>query len=103
MNSYSSLLQQGHGQDTLSDTVWLMTFFESASLIGSQVLANWLLGSNPEKGIASSYSAATFMAMIGIMFVSKGWKEKKFANTNLFIFDNYPCLETERKDRGGKG
>lgn len=75
MNSYSSLLQQGHGQDTLSDTVWLMTFFESASLIGSQVLANWLLGSNPEKGIASSYSAATFMAMIGIMFVSKGWKE----------------------------
>lgn len=30
-------------------------------------------------------------------------KEKKFANTNLFIFDNYPCLETERKDRGGKG
>ncbi|KAG8642687.1 molybdate-anion transporter [Manihot esculenta] len=67
--------KQGHGQDTLSDTVWLMTFFESASLIGSQVLANWLLGSNPEKGIASSYSAATFMAMIGIMFVSKGWKE----------------------------
>ncbi|KAF2298138.1 hypothetical protein GH714_015443 [Hevea brasiliensis] len=75
MNSWTSVLQQGHGQDTLSDTFWLMTFFESASLIGSQVLANWLLGSNLEKGFASCYSAAIFLAMIGIVYVNKGWKE----------------------------
>ncbi|KAF2295505.1 hypothetical protein GH714_033080 [Hevea brasiliensis] len=56
--------KQGHGQDTLSDKFWLMTFFESASLIGSQVLANWLLGSNPETGMVSSYTAAIFLAMI---------------------------------------
>ncbi|KAJ9177344.1 hypothetical protein P3X46_012575 [Hevea brasiliensis] len=67
--------KQGHGQDTLSDTFWLMTFFESASLIGSQVLANWLLGSNLEKGFASCYTAAIFLAMIGIVYVNKGWKE----------------------------
>nr|POF21654.1 hypothetical protein CFP56_24776 [Quercus suber] len=34
--------KQGHRQDSMSDTFWLMTFFESASFIGSQVLANWL-------------------------------------------------------------
>ncbi|KAF2295496.1 hypothetical protein GH714_033058 [Hevea brasiliensis] len=67
--------KQGHGQDTLSDTFWLMTFFESASLIGSQVLANWLLGSNPETGMVSSYTAAIFLAMIGIICISKAWKE----------------------------
>ncbi|KAM7270727.1 hypothetical protein ACFE04_029941 [Oxalis oulophora] len=34
-----------HGQDALSDTFWLMTFFESASLIGSQ---EWYV--SPENG-----------------------------------------------------
>ncbi|KAK0605173.1 hypothetical protein LWI29_023726 [Acer saccharum] len=67
--------KQGHRQDTLSDTFWLMAFFESASLIGSQVLANWLVGSNVEKGIASPYTASVFLAIIGIIFITRGWTE----------------------------
>lgn len=68
-------LQQGHRKDSLIDMFWLMTFFESASLIGSQVLANWLVAANMEKGIVSPSNAAIFLAMIGIIFVSKGRKE----------------------------
>ncbi|GLU13472.1 hypothetical protein SLE2022_301080 [Rubroshorea leprosula] len=64
----------GHRQDALNDTFWLMTFFESASLIGSQVLANWMLGSNLEKGIAGPSSAVIFLAIMGIIFVSGSWK-----------------------------
>ncbi|XP_065876634.1 uncharacterized protein [Euphorbia lathyris] len=67
--------KQGYGQDSLSEMFWLMTFFESASLVGSQVLANWLLGSNPKEGIVSSYSVAIFLALICILCVSRGWKE----------------------------
>ncbi|KAJ4714756.1 Molybdate-anion transporter like [Melia azedarach] len=67
--------KQGHRQDTLSDTFWLMTFFESASLIGGQVLANWLVGSNVEKGIASPSMVSTFLGIVGIICVTRGWTE----------------------------
>ncbi|KAF5752849.1 molybdate-anion transporter [Tripterygium wilfordii] len=63
--------KQGHRQDSLSDTFWLMIFFESASLIASQVLVNWLIGSNLQKGIASTSNAAIFFALIGIICVSR--------------------------------
>ncbi|WCJ31360.1 Major facilitator superfamily protein [Euphorbia peplus] len=67
--------KQGYGQDSLNEIFWLMTFFESASMVGSQMLANWLLLSSPETGIVSSYSVAIFLALICILCVSKGWKE----------------------------
>ena len=41
----------GYIRYILIDTFWLMTFFESASFIGSQVLANWLLGSDVKKSV----------------------------------------------------
>lgn len=66
---------QGLRQQALTHTFWLMTFFESASLIGSQVLANWLLASNVDTGIASSSTATIFIAIIGIFCVTKGWKQ----------------------------
>ncbi|KAJ0098086.1 hypothetical protein Patl1_28563 [Pistacia atlantica] len=67
--------KQGHRQDSLSDTFWLMTFFESASLIGSQILTNWLVGINVEKGIASPSNASIFLAILGVIFVTRGWTE----------------------------
>lgn len=67
-------LQQGHRQDSMSDTFWLMTFFESASYIGSQVLANWLVGDNMEKNIVSPSSAAIILAMISIISVTGGFR-----------------------------
>ncbi|XP_044504040.1 molybdate-anion transporter-like isoform X2 [Mangifera indica] len=67
--------KQGHRQGSLSDTFWLMTSFESASLIGSQILANWLVESNVEKGIASPSNASIFLAVLGVILVTRGWTE----------------------------
>lgn len=64
------LLQQGHRQDLLSDTFWLMTFFESASLIGSQALANWLVHSEGKTHLASAFSATIWLAVICIICIS---------------------------------
>jgi len=50
-----------------------MTFFESASLIGSQGLANWLV-KDLQKGFLSPAVAAALMAMISILYIRKGWK-----------------------------
>lgn len=52
-----------------------MTFFESASLIGSQILTNWLVGINVEKGIASPSNASIFLAILGVIFITRGWTE----------------------------
>ncbi|XP_057960471.1 uncharacterized protein LOC131152677 isoform X2 [Malania oleifera] len=65
----------GHRQDTLSDMFWLMTFSESASLIGSQVLANWLVGDDLEKNIVSPSIAAIVLAIMGIFSTTRGWTE----------------------------
>jgi len=67
-------LQQGYRQDTLSYTFWLMTFFESVSLILSQVLANWLLGSNAGNGLISPSTASILLSFLCIICVSNGWK-----------------------------
>lgn len=65
----------GYGQDVLSDTFWLMIFFESASLIGSQVLGNFLIGANAEKGLSSPFIAIIFLSLTISIYISKEWKE----------------------------
>lgn len=49
-----------------------MTLFESASAIGSQVLANWLVGDNMEKNISSTSTAAILLAMMSIVCFNGG-------------------------------
>lgn len=61
-----------------------MTFFESASLIGSQVLANCLAGSDVEKRMSSPYTASVFLAIIGFICISRGWTEN-----SKFSFRDY--------------
>lgn len=65
----------GHRLDTLNDMFWLMTFSESASFIGSQVLANWLVDSNMEKYMVSPSTAAMLLALVSIISVTRGWRE----------------------------
>ncbi|PKI41231.1 hypothetical protein CRG98_038343 [Punica granatum] len=60
--------KQGHRQDLLSDTFWLMTFFESASLIGSQALANRLVRTGGKTHLASAFSATILLALISIIY-----------------------------------
>lgn len=67
--------KQGHRRDTLNDIFWLMSFFEAASIIQSQVLSNWLIGDNVEQNISSPHMATVFFAMLGIICISKIWAE----------------------------
>ncbi|CAN6541933.1 unnamed protein product [Malus baccata var. baccata] len=67
--------EQGHRQDMLSETFWLMSFFEAASLIGSQVLSNWLIGDNLEKNMASHSITAVFLAILGLVCLLRGWTQ----------------------------
>lgn len=64
--------KQGHRQELLSDTFWLMTFFESASLVGSQGLANLLVKDRGEGFISPSVPAA-LLAVMSILYIRKQW------------------------------
>ncbi|CAK9144020.1 unnamed protein product [Ilex paraguariensis] len=48
-----------------------MTFSESASFIGSQVLGNWLVG----RHVVFPSSAALFLAIISVIYITQAWKE----------------------------
>lgn len=65
--------KQGHRQDLLNETFWLMTFFESSCLIGSQGLANKLV-KNPDKGFLSPSGPIVLLAIISILYIRKEWK-----------------------------
>ncbi|KAL7193347.1 hypothetical protein ACSBR2_025036 [Camellia fascicularis] len=62
-------------QGTLNDSFWLMTFTESASFISSQLIANSLVGSYVDKTMLSASTAAVFLAILSIIFITRGWKK----------------------------
>ncbi|KAL0913864.1 hypothetical protein M5K25_017356 [Dendrobium thyrsiflorum] len=64
--------KQGHRRDLLSDTFWLMTLFESSSLLGSQALAN-LLTKDLKKGFLLASAPAALLAIISIICIRKEW------------------------------
>ena len=68
-------LQQGHRLDSLNDTFWLMTFFESVCLIASQMFANWHVGNHMERNTALPSSTAMFLATVCFAFITRGWAE----------------------------
>ncbi|KAL9148081.1 hypothetical protein ABFS82_12G019100 [Erythranthe guttata] len=70
-------VRQGQRQDSLNDMFWLMTFFESASFISSQVLANYFVDGNVFKNVKSVWSGASVLAFVGILFVTRGGKEAR--------------------------
>ncbi|PWA73218.1 Major facilitator superfamily domain, general substrate transporter [Artemisia annua] len=62
----------GHRLDSLNEMFWLMTFLESASLIGSQVLANWLISSNDiHKNMVSPSTATAILALLCIIYCTR--------------------------------
>lgn len=65
----------GHRLDSLNEMFWLMTFLESASLIGSQVLANWLVSNDVEKNTVSPATATALLAFVSIIWIAREWKE----------------------------
>ncbi|KAI3713020.1 hypothetical protein L1987_71590 [Smallanthus sonchifolius] len=84
----------GHRLDSLNEMFWLMTFIESTSLIGSQVLANWLVGNDIEKNMFSPSTATALLALISIISIAREWNESPPAtfkdyrislNTHIFF------------------
>ncbi|PWA72695.1 Major facilitator superfamily domain, general substrate transporter [Artemisia annua] len=62
----------GHRLDSLNEMFWLMTFLESASLIGIQVLANWLISSNDiHKNMVSPSTATAILALLCIIYIAR--------------------------------
>lgn len=59
----------------MNDMFWLMTFVESASFIGSQVVGNWLIGGHEKTTLLAPSSAVVIMALSALAYVSRGWKE----------------------------
>lgn len=67
--------KNGYRQDALNDTFWLMVFSESASLIGSQILANSVVGPGSKKSFVSPSLIPVLLAIINIAFTARGWTE----------------------------
>uniref|UniRef100_A0A0D9X3T2 Uncharacterized protein n=1 Tax=Leersia perrieri TaxID=77586 RepID=A0A0D9X3T2_9ORYZ len=62
--------KQGQKQDLLFDSFWLMTFFESMSLVGSQGITN-LLVNDDYKGFLLPYAFVALISIAGILYVRK--------------------------------
>ncbi|CAL5000765.1 unnamed protein product [Urochloa decumbens] len=60
--------KQDQKQDLLFDTFWVMTFFESVSLIGSQEITNVLV-SNDGNGFLLPYAFAATLSVVGILYM----------------------------------
>ncbi|KAK9670296.1 hypothetical protein RND81_13G192200 [Saponaria officinalis] len=63
--------KQGYRQDALNDTFWLLSFLESASMIGSQILANWALRHGSKKSFVSPSIMSVLLALVNIIFTIK--------------------------------
>lgn len=72
---YVVSFQQGHRQDMLNDMFWLMAFLKSACFIGSQAIANWLVGNSFKQHIGSLSTATVLLAILSIIPITRGRKE----------------------------
>ncbi|KAK3122563.1 hypothetical protein QOZ80_8AG0615310 [Eleusine coracana subsp. coracana] len=60
--------KQDQKQELLFDTFWLMTLFESVSLIGSQGITN-LLVNDGSNGFLAPYAFAAALSIVGILYI----------------------------------
>jgi len=60
--------QQDQKQDLLFDTFWLMTFFESVSLVGSQEITNVFV-SDDDSRFLLPYAFAATLSVVGILYI----------------------------------
>ncbi|CAD6266349.1 unnamed protein product [Miscanthus lutarioriparius] len=60
--------KQDQKQDLLFDTFWLVTFFESVSLIGSQEITNVLV-SDDDTRFLLPYAFAATLSVVGILYI----------------------------------
>ncbi|KAK9165930.1 hypothetical protein Scep_001121 [Stephania cephalantha] len=75
----------GYRPNLLSDIFWLMEFYQSASFIGSQMFANFLVGGDAEKRIAYPSLAVALLSVICLICIVRGWNE----SPTLFSIKEY--------------
>lgn len=68
-------------QESLNEMFWLMTFFESASFMGSQVIGNYLINCNVDKSTTSVWKESVVVALFAIIYVTRCWKGGLQAST----------------------
>ncbi|ERN13373.1 hypothetical protein AMTRI_Chr09g41740 [Amborella trichopoda] len=78
----SEIEKLGFRRDSLNEMFWLMTFWESVALIGSQVIANWLISGNIENGVVFPSAVAAYMAIACLICIGKGWKTSVFTSVS---------------------
>jgi len=61
--------QQDQKQDLLFDTFWLMTFFESVSLVESQEITNVLVSDDDSRFLLLPYAFAATLSVVGILYI----------------------------------
>lgn len=67
INCFILHFQQDQKQDLLFDTFWVMTFFESASHIGSQEITNVLVSDDGNRFLP--YAFAATLSVVGILYI----------------------------------
>ncbi|XP_078440585.1 major facilitator superfamily protein [Wolffia australiana] len=87
--------KQGHRREFLLDTFWLMVFFESASLIGGQGLAN-LLVTDIERGLFFPSAPAALLSVICALYIRKNWHAHKLFSLREY---RYSFSTTILKDK----
>lgn len=86
-------MQLGCRQDSLNETFWLMAFLESASCIGSQVLANWMVTSNVKSSIGLPSLGVVLLATVCAFYIVKGWKgAPQVASFKDYKMSFYACI-----------
>lgn len=76
------LEKQGLRRDALNDMFWLMSFYESASFIVSQVLGNWLIGGTEGSTVNLLPTASAILSLVALICASQRLKE--FPRTTKF-------------------
>ncbi|KAG0460647.1 hypothetical protein HPP92_020944 [Vanilla planifolia] len=76
--------KQGHRLRLLVDNFWLLTLFESSSLLVSQGIANLLI-KDANKGLLSPSLLASLLAIISFLYIRKKWNGGQQKST----FDSY--------------
>ncbi|XP_062196830.1 uncharacterized protein LOC133899782 [Phragmites australis] len=71
--------KQDQKQDLLFDTFWLMTFFESVSLVGSQGITNLLVNDN-DSGFLLPYAFAASLSIVGILYIRNASRTTQHAS-----------------------
>ena len=81
--------QQDQKQDLLFDTFWLMTFFESVSLVGSQEITNVLVSDDDSRFLLLPYAFPATLSVVGILYIRNASSTCQSASQHASAIGSY--------------